>query len=395
MADTLGSDRTEGEQVLRVEIVRLNKVVNALMDRAERSTSVQGSDFGRFQTGIMLEELVQRRTEELEEAFRENEKIHGALRESEARFRGVVSQSLVGIAIIEDGRCTYANPKLAQMLGYSVEEIQRLPLRDVVPKSDSQLIEDQIRRCLGGQEEPGEFVFKGLRKDGALIDIESHSSVMEMGGKSVLISMMIDITERIRVEREVKALQDQLREQAIHDPLTGLFNRLPLNEFFDRELCMAQRRRQPVSMVLVDLDHFKTVNDTYGHQAGDEVLRVLGDLIRQSYRACDIPCRFGGDEFLVLVPDMTLELALERTEHLRKATEETSIVYGTSLIHITATFGVAAFPRHGDTRDALIAAADRALYAAKNCGRNQVKSYSLSMDAQPKSDQEYSTLRSK
>jgi PAS domain S-box-containing protein len=161
------------------------------MDRAERSTSVQGSDFGRFQTGIMLEELVQRRTEELEEAFRENEKIHRALRESEARFRGVVSQSLVGIAIIEDGRCTYANPKLAQMLGYSVEEIQRLPLRDVVPKSDSQLIEDQIRRCLGGQEEPGEFVFKGLRKDGALIDIESHSSVMEMGGKSVLISMMI------------------------------------------------------------------------------------------------------------------------------------------------------------------------------------------------------------
>lgn len=383
MADTSRSDRAEGERALRAEIVRLNKVVNALMDRAERSTSVQGSDFGRFQTGIMLEDLVQRRTEELEEAFRENEKIHRALRESEARFRGVVSQSLVGIAIIEDGRCTYANPKLAQMFGYSVEEIQRMTLTDVATARDSPSIAEQIRRRLGGQEDRAEFVFKGLRKDGVLIDIEAHSSVMQMGGKSVLISLMIDITERIRVEREIQALQDQLREQAIRDPLTGLYNRLPLNEFFDRELRMAQRRRRPISTVLVDLDHFKTVNDTYGHQAGDEVLRVLGDLIRQSYRASDIPCRYGGDEFLILVPDMALELACERTEHLRKALEETSIVHGTSLTHITASFGVATFPQHGDTRDALIAAADRALYTAKNCGRNQVKCYSPSMATQP------------
>jgi diguanylate cyclase (GGDEF)-like protein/PAS domain S-box-containing protein len=383
VADTLRSDRAEGERALRAEIVRLNKVVNALMDRAERSTSVQGSDFGRFQTGIMLEDLVQRRTEELEEAFRENEKIHRALRESEARFRGVVSQSLVGIAIIEGGRCTYANPKLAQMFGYSVEEIQRMTLTDVATARDSPSIAEQIRRRLGGQEDRAEFVFKGLRKDGVLIDIEAHSSVMQMGGKSVLISLMIDITERIRVEREIQALQDQLREQAIRDPLTGLYNRLPLNEFFDRELRMAQRRRRPISTVLVDLDHFKTVNDTYGHQAGDEVLRVLGDLIRQSYRASDIPCRYGGDEFLILVPDMALELACERTEHLRKALEETSIVHGTSLTHITASFGVATFPQHGDTRDALIAAADRALYTAKNCGRNQVKCYSPSMATQP------------
>jgi diguanylate cyclase (GGDEF)-like protein/PAS domain S-box-containing protein len=383
VADTSRSDRAEGERALRAEIVRLNKVVNALMDRAERSTSVQGSDFGRFQTGIMLEDLVQHRTEELEEAFRENEKIHRDLRESEARFRGVVSQSLVGIAIIEGGRCTYANPKLAQMFGYSVEEIQRMTLTDVATARDSPSIAEQIRRRLGGQEDRAEFVFKGLRKDGVLIDIEAHSSVMQMGGKSVLISLMIDITERIRVEREIQALQDQLREQAIRDPLTGLYNRLPLNEFFDRELRMAQRRRRPISTVLVDLDHFKTVNDTYGHQAGDEVLRVLGDLIRQSYRASDIPCRYGGDEFLILVPDMALELACERTEHLRKALEETSIVHGTSLTHITASFGVATFPQHGDTRDALIAAADRALYTAKNCGRNQVKCYSPSMATQP------------
>lgn len=379
MADR--SDPAADPQALQAEIARLNKVVRALMDRAERSTRAQGSDFSLFQTGIMLEDLVRRRTVELEEAFRENEKIYRALRESEARFRGVVSQSLVGIAIIEDGRCTYANPKLAQMFGYTVEEMQRLTLEEVAPATDGQLIAEQIRRRLAGQAERPEFIFKGLRKDGVLIDIESHSSVMAMGAKMVLISLMSDITERLRVEREVRALQDQLREQAIHDPLTGLYNRLPLNEFFDRELRIALRRSQPISVILADLDYFKMVNDTYGHQAGDQVLRVFGNLIRQCYRISDIHCRYGGEEFLILLPDMELALACERTEELRKAVEATPIVFGTTTIHVTVSFGVAAFPQHGQTRDTLIAAADWALYAAKDHGRNRVMSYAPSMDA--------------
>jgi diguanylate cyclase (GGDEF)-like protein/PAS domain S-box-containing protein len=368
------------ERSLRAEIARLNKIVNALMDRAERSTSVQGSDFGKFQTAIMLEDQVRRRTGELEASLRENEKIQRALRESEARFRGLVSQSLVGICIIEDGRCTYANPKLAEMFGYSVEETLQLTLRDVATESDYQKIEEQMRRRLRGEVERSEFVFRGLHRNGAAIDIEAHSSTMEMGGKTVLISLMIDITERTRVEREVRTLQDQLREQAIRDPLTGLYNRLPLNEFFDRELRVAVRRRQPISIVLGDLDYFKAVNDTYGHQAGDEALKVFGDLIRRSYRASDIPCRYGGEEFLILLPDMTLERTYRRTERLREALEATPVIYGASTIHLTGSFGVATFPQHGKTREALIAAADRALYAAKDGGRNQIKSYSMAIE---------------
>lgn len=123
MPDAPHSGSASGDETLRAEIVRLNKIVKALMDRAERSTRVQGSDFSMFQTTIMLEDQVRRRTEELESASRENERITRALRESEVRFRGLVSQSLVGIAIIEDDRFTYANPKLAEMFGYTVEEI--------------------------------------------------------------------------------------------------------------------------------------------------------------------------------------------------------------------------------------------------------------------------------
>jgi diguanylate cyclase (GGDEF)-like protein len=105
-------------------------------------------------------------------------------------------------------------------------------------------------------------------------------------------------------------------------------------------------------------------------------------LIRHSYRASDIYCRYGGEEFLILLPGTSLEVACERTEHLREALDATAIIFGTSTIHVTASFGVAVFPQHGQTRDALIAAADRALYAAKDCGRNQIKSYSVLVIAQ-------------
>jgi diguanylate cyclase (GGDEF)-like protein/PAS domain S-box-containing protein len=382
MPDAQHSGSACEAETLRAEIARLNKVVNALMDRAERSTRVHGSDFNMFQTTIMLEDLVQRRTEELEAASLENEKIDRALREPEARFRGLVSQSLVGIAIIEDVRFTYANPKLAEMFGYSVEEILHCSLLDIATESDRPIVAEHARQRLNGEVDRVGYIFRGMRKNGAAIDIECHSSVMEIGGKALFIDLMIDVTDRVRAEREVQALQNQLREQAIHDPLTGLYNRLPLNEFFDRDLSLAERQGQPISTVMGDLDHFKMVNDTYGHLAGDEVLRVFSDLIRHSYRASDIYCRYGGEEFLILLPGTSLEVACERTEHLREALDATAIIFGTSTIHVTASFGVAVFPQHGQTRDALIAAADRALYAAKDCGRNQIKSYSVLVIAQ-------------
>lgn len=382
MADASHIDRACGEQTLQAEIARLNKVVKVLMDRAERSTSTHGSDFSMFQTGIMLEEQVCRRTEELEAAFRENEKIYRALRESESRFRGLVSQSLVGIAIIEDGRLTYANPKVAEMFGYSVEEMQHQTLRNITVENDIQRVEAQVQLRFSSAQDISCFHFQGLRKDGAVIEIESHSSVMEIGGKLVLICMTIDITERIMVEHKIAVLQEKLREQAMRDPLTELYNRLPLSEFFERELRIAERNAWPISAVMADIDHFKAINDSYGHQTGDEALKVFSGLIRESYRASDIPCRYGGDEFLILLPNMTIELACERTERLRVALETTSIAYGTSRLHLTSSFGVAVFPVHGLTHDALVAAADRALYEAKKCGCNQMKCYSLAMAKQ-------------
>lgn len=342
------------------------------MDRAERNTSAQGSDFSMFQTTIMLEDQVRRRTAELEAALRDNEKINRALRDSEAKFHGLVSQSMVGIVLLEEGKFSYSNAKFDEIFGYSSDEIRALEPVEVATESDRALVAENIDKRVSGEVDQLDYVFHGLRKNGEVIDIDCHSSVMHLGHRLVLISLIMDITERTRVERAVQVLQEELREQSTHDALTGLFNRHFLDESFERELLLAERTGHPVSVIMVDLDHFKAVNDRHGHLAGDEVLRVFGKLMKHNSRASDIVCRYGGEEFLLVLPGMTEGGAVERAEQLRRAMASTPVSHDGSQFTVTASFGVAAFPFHGRTTDELIAAADGALYSAKAEGRNRV-----------------------
>jgi PAS domain S-box-containing protein len=270
------------------EVVRLNKIISSLMDRAERNTSVQGSDFSVFQTAIMLEEQVRQRTAELEKALQENELVNRALRESEAKFRGLVSQSMVGIVMIEDGRFTYSNAKFDEIFGYSAGEVRHLgPLQTAV-ESDRALVAENTRSRLSGEIDELDYTFHGLRKDRTVLNIECHSSVMRVGTKPFLISLILDITERTRVEAEVQRLQERLRDESTHDSLTGLYNRRFLEDSFARELALAERSGRPLSVIMGDLDHFKVVNDRHGHLAGDEVLRALSTLMKNRARASDI-----------------------------------------------------------------------------------------------------------
>jgi diguanylate cyclase (GGDEF)-like protein/PAS domain S-box-containing protein len=355
------------------EIVRLNKIIRALMDRAERSASVQSSDFGLFQTAVMLEEQVRSRTAKLETALRENEKITRALRDSEARFHELVSQSLVGIVIVEEGVFSYSNAKFDEMFGYSADEIRGLGILETVAEPDRPLVAENIRKRLSGEVARVDYVFRGLRKDGVEFDVEVHTSAMEIGGKLAVISLLMDVSERTRSEREVQALHDELREQSTHDALTGLYNRRYLEETLGRELIAAERHGFPVSVIMGDLDHFKAVNDQYGHLGGDEVLRVFGELMKRHARASDIYCRYGGEEFLLVLPQMAQDSAMERAEQLRCAMAAAPVPYGAEMIAVAVSFGVATFPGDGRTGDDLIAAADRALYAAKAAGRNCVR----------------------
>jgi diguanylate cyclase (GGDEF)-like protein/PAS domain S-box-containing protein len=172
---------------------------------------------------------------------------------------------------------------------------------------------------------------------------------------------------------EIEKLQDKLVEQALRDPLTGVYNRRYLDATFERELSGAKRKDYPIMIMMMDIDHFKTINDTYGHKAGDQVLITLADLLLSMFRQNDIVCRYGGDEFLVIMPESSLEGAQYRAEILRQDFAALSIQYGDMILHATISIGIAGYPQHGDTLDAIIQSADVAIYAAKEAGRNQVQ----------------------
>ena len=238
---TTGSgDLTRTAQECSDEIARLQEIIRALMDRAERSTLAQGSDFGAFQTTVMLEKQVRLRTAELEAAMRDNESITRALRESEAKFRSLVDQSLIGIVLVEDGKFVYSNKRFGAMFGYSDHEIRELTPIDMAVESDRAVIAENMRKRMSGEVAVLEYPFRGLRRDRSLIDVECHSSVLRIGRRTLLVSLLMDVTLRKQAQREVLALQDQLREQSLHDPLTGLGNRRYLDELFDRELTFGE-----------------------------------------------------------------------------------------------------------------------------------------------------------
>ena len=171
--------------------------------------------------------------------------------------------------------------------------------------------------------------------------------------------------------------RDALREQSIRDPLTGLYNRRYLEESLQRELLRAtrmNRRRAGLAVLMIDVDHFKRFNDEHGHEAGDIVLGAIGTRLRRVVRASDIASRFGGEEFVVVLPEVTPARALVRAEQIRAAVEACRLSHhGAPLPAVTVSLGVAMYPQHGDSVESLLRAADYALYGAKRDGRNQVR----------------------
>ncbi|EYC52224.1 diguanylate cyclase [Hylemonella gracilis str. Niagara R] len=184
--------------------------------------------------------------------------------------------------------------------------------------------------------------------------------------------------------QKINALQARLREQAVRDPLTGLYNRRHLGEVLEPELARCRAARSSLAVLLVDVDHFKCINDTRGHAVGDLVLQNLAQLMQRHVRAQDMVFRYGGEEFLLLLPDISLDTATQRAEALRTAFCQTPLrVSGkdTPPLTVTLSCGVAAFPLHADQGEALISCADQALYAAKRQGRNRTQVWPPMMHA--------------
>ena len=169
-------------------------------------------------------------------------------------------------------------------------------------------------------------------------------------------------------------MRQVLQVQSIKDPLTGLYNRRFMEETLKRELSKATRDAVDLSLIMLDLDNFKKLNDIHGHSAGDAVLRSTASLIMKSIRATDVACRFGGEELIIILPDCSIEDALLRAESIRDSLESMSPTDGVQTFSVTASFGVASTTRNGTDQTILIQAADAALYKAKRGGKNRVAS---------------------
>lgn len=183
-------------------------------------------------------------------------------------------------------------------------------------------------------------------------------------------------TDKAKLVQEFAELEERaerFRQESTTDSLTGLHNRRHLETVMKRELSLAQREARRIGVILLDLDRFKTFNDTFGHLAADRVLREVSDLLRRRLRAYDVPCRYGGEEIVIIAPGTSTRDAAALAEQIRHSIEQLSIVHeGIRLAPVTASFGVASFPEHGEDLEALLQAADAALYASKASGRNRV-----------------------
>ena len=181
------------------------------------------------------------------------------------------------------------------------------------------------------------------------------------------------VADRIALAMANLNLQELMRQQSVRDPLTGLFNRRYMEESLERELRRAARSNRALGILMLDLDFFKAFNDNLGHDAGDAMLREFSRLLEATFRGGDIACRYGGEEFALILPEASLEATSQRGEVLREKTKRLVVQHrGLSLGAVTLSVGVAAFPQHGSTSEALLRAADEALYAAKQAGRDRV-----------------------
>ena len=225
------------------------------------------------------------------------------------------------------------------------------------------------------------FVLRNLRK---LLDVAHRVHAGDLTARTGLAhgdeeishlgSAFDDMAQALQ-DRDAK-LQQALREShelAVTDPLTGLHNRRYLWDLMGRELLKAGRTGKPVAAIMTDIDHFKRFNDTWGHEAGDLVLKSVADVLRDNVRGSDIACRYGGEELAVILPEATLEVAIGRAEAIRRGIAALRLEHdGRPLDTITASLGVAVYPQHAGDAEALLRVADEAMYEAKRAGRDRV-----------------------
>jgi diguanylate cyclase (GGDEF)-like protein/PAS domain S-box-containing protein len=292
--------------------------------------------------------------------------------ESEERFRGIFESARDAIVSVrEDGIVVMANVAAQELLGYGGENLAGMEAIRLFPPRFAEYWKELsvYASGLGPGNEGRNIEIVVLSKSGAEIPVQLTIAEKFVRGQRIRTAILRNISDR-------KALEEELRLQSITDTLTELYNRRHFHSLAQNEADRALRTRVPFSFLLMDVDRFKQYNDTFGHDEGDKVLRALGEEIRKNFRTMDTGFRYGGEEFLVLLPDTTAETAVIPAERLRKRFSAIPFLPhpDEEPRNVTLSIGIAEF-RPGVSIDDLVRSADRAMYAAKNAGRNRTVSF--------------------
>jgi len=311
------------------------------------------------------------------EDISERKHAEAALRESEERFRATFENAPLGIAKVTlDGLFISANPKLLDTLGYTLEELTRLSIMDITHPADREQALYNFQTLVSGQTSSYVSEKRHIRKDGSFVWMNVTTALSHIDDvPQYVIGMFEDVTARRRAEEDLRQALEHSYHLANHDALTGLANRASFNDRLQDALCYAKRDEHFVAVHLLDLDRFKSINDTLGHHVGDLLLKEVANRIKAHTRATDVVARLGGDEFVIIQTHLVTPYAAGTlAEKIVGELGRTFVLEGQE-VHSGTSIGIALFPNDAKEPEQLVKLADLALYEAKGRGRYNFQFY--------------------
>jgi diguanylate cyclase (GGDEF)-like protein len=373
------ADIMDRAYIMRDVAGKAYRMIGAMMDITERkqmeSTLLQSNE----KLGRLLEELQQHSREtallnelsHLLQGCQSAQEAYGTIAELSKQFFPHTAGALYLLNATRTQVSTIATwgefPSTRQMFAPAdCRALRRSPTRP--------LNEDQRGSCCLHSAQPPAITYcLPIHLHGEIIGIFHLQSTSEENLPENKRQLAYTVIEQSELALSNLKLREALLEQSIRDPLTELYNRRYMEEALNQQLSRVTRQLHPLGLIMIDIDHFKNFNDTHGHAAGDALLRELGRLLQSHIRGGDVACRYGGEEFLLIMPDASLEAAHQRAVLLQQEAKKLRVQdAGQSLDGITLSLGVAIYPEHGRSIDSVLRAADAALYRAKQEGRDRV-----------------------
>jgi diguanylate cyclase (GGDEF)-like protein/PAS domain S-box-containing protein len=302
--------------------------------------------------------------------------LQQALQESEELYRTLVENIQAGVFIIRNKALIFSNPAFISIVGVAEERILGKPFKELFILTDRPAIEETIEKVeTGNGSEKGRFILIGPEKRPQIFADLTFSRVI-YAGETAVIGTAKDISAQIAAENDLKETLEEKERLSITDELTGLYNRRHSLATLENELTRSKRYNQELSLIMFDLDDFKSINDNYGHIAGDSALAAIADVLQKELRDSDIASRYGGDEFLVILPHTGLQQASNIAERIRNRLLEKRVIGPDGeLLQLTTSLGVTSMVSTDQVVEDMISRADKGLMMAKKAGKNQVAEF--------------------